>query len=443
MRSEVDRKLSVFAAAEELPDAIAIRDNGSVLTYQQVSELVKREVLDPQKQPLYPLVARPDLATVVKVLALLEKKQPMLLLHPGLTEHEKKLLLDSISSLNAELPANAAVILFTSGTTGLPKPAVLTREALVASAESSRSNLPLSPGDVWQLSISPARIGGFSILTRSLIARSAVALGPKFEPEEFVRRLIIDQVTYSSIVPTMLRMLFDRFPDWRPPKYLRSLLVGGAPTSSALRNMAKRREVPIILTYGMTETASNVVSTPFDERYCVGIGSGKANNGAEIQVVNGHLLVRGPMLMSGYWGREPLKAGEWFDSGDIGEIDEQGYVKVFARRRDMILSGGENVYPAEVEEALEALPGIKEALVLGLPDEKWGAIVTALLVAEDPKHLPTKEEIIRGLRPLLALYKSPRRVAWVDCLPVTTSGKPDRDPKRLSGLNLDVLHYKT
>lgn len=443
MQSEVDRKLSVFAAAEEHPDGIAVRDNGSVLTFRELAELVKKKASDlPEERP-YPLVARPDLSTLLKVLLLLERKQPMLLLHPDLTEHEKKVLLRSVASVKAFLPENAAVILFTSGTTGLPKPAILTREALTASADSSRANIPLGPGDVWQLSISPARIGGFSILTRSLIARSAIALGPKFKPEEYVRRLEVDHITYSSIVPTMLRMLFDRYPEWQPPQSLRSLLVGGAPTSASLRKLAQEKKIPVILTYGMTETASNVVSTPFEERYCIGVGSGKANKNAEIRVENGRLLIRGPMLMYGYWGRDALEPGQWFDSGDIGEIDEEGYVKVFARRKDMILSGGENVYPAEVEEALEKIPGVKEALVLGKSDEKWGAIVTALLVPQDSHHFPTNSEIVESLKPILAAYKSPRRIAWVNSLPKTSSGKPNRDPAVLQGLDLHVLHYKT
>lgn len=189
MSIDLDHKLSVLAAAEEVPDAVAVRSNGDCLTYRELAKKV-RDILPRlgDARP-YPLVARPDLETLIKVFALLERKQPILLLHPGLTEHERNTLLSSVEGLDHHLPEDTAVILFTSGTTGLPKPAILTREALTASAEASRDNIPLSPGDVWQLSISPARIGGFSILTRSLIARSAIALGPKFSPKEYLRRL--------------------------------------------------------------------------------------------------------------------------------------------------------------------------------------------------------------------------------------------------------------
>lgn len=436
------QKLSVFEAAESDPEAAAVIADGRVLTYAALADLVRKVLPALSTERPYALTARPDLETIVKVFALLEKKQPILLLHPGLTEHEKQALLKSLESIKSPLPEGAAVILFTSGTTGLPKPAVLTRSALVASAEASRDNIPLKRGDVWQLSISPARIGGFSILIRSLLARSAIALGPKFSPAEYIKRLERDRITYSSIVPTMLRMVFDYAPDWRPPRGLKAILVGGAPTSSSLKEEAEKKGVPLILTYGMTETASNVVTTPFAQRYKKTEGSGKLNRGVELKTKNSHILIRGPMLMSGYWGRDPLVPGDWFDSGDIGEVDENGFVRIFARRTDVILSGGENVYPVEVEEALETIPGVKEALVLGKADDTWGAIVTALIVPKNPQNPPSSNDIKEGLRPILAQYKSPRRFAYVEMLPKTASGKPDRRPKYLEDLTFQTIHYK-
>ena len=195
------------------------------------------------------------------------------------------------------------------------------------------------------------------------------------------------------------------------------------------------------MTYGMTETASNVVSTPFEMRYSITKGNGKINPGAEIKIVDGRLLIRGPMLLEGYWGRETKDGNGWFDSGDLGHIDEEGYVYVKGRAKDVILSGGDNVYPQEVEEALESIPGIKQALVLGKPDETWGAIVTALLVPEDKGRKPEATDIISGLSNVLATYKSPRLISWVPQLPVNASGKLNRRPKVLEGLTFKVLHY--
>ena len=176
-------------------------------------------------------------------------------------------------------------------------------------------------------------------------------------------------------------------------------------------------------------------------RYSITKGNGKINPGAEIKIVDGRVLIRGPMLLEGYWGRETKDENGWFDSGDLGHIDEEGYVYVKGRAKDVILSGGDNVYPQEVEEALENIPGIKQALVLGKPDETWGAIVTALLVPENEASKPEAKDIVFGLSNVLATYKSPRLISWVRQLPVNASGKLNRRPEVLEGLTFEVLHY--
>lgn len=440
-KEETDKALSISAAASERAEAPAVIDHGKVISYRELLELVRQKDKELDDSVPYHLTASPCLDTIVSVFALLERKQPILLFHPGLTDYEKRVLAESVAHIDQKLPEDAAVILFTSGTTGLPKPAVLTRRALIASAEASRGNIPLNHDDVWLLSISPARIGGFSILTRSLAARSAIALGPRFKVEAYLRTMEEAKITYSSIVPTMLMKVFDEAPDWRPNPRLKALLVGGAPTSAKLKEEAEKKGIPLIMTYGMTETASNVVTTPFSLRFHKTEGSGRINPGVELESRDGHIFVRGDMLMSGYWGRKPLEKGEWFDSGDIGEVGEDGFVRIFARRTDMIISGGENVYPAEVEEALERLPSVKNALVLGKPDETWGSIVTALLVPRDKDQIPKAEDIVKALEPYLAAYKSPRRIAWVEELPKTSAGKPNRNPAYLDGLMLTALHY--
>ena len=143
--------------------------------------------------------------------------------------------------------------------------------------------------------------------------------------------------------------------------------------------------------------------------------------------------------MRGYWGHAPLEKGVWFDTGDIGEIRSDGSVFIYARRTDLIVTGGENVYPLEVELALNSIEGIENSLVLGTPDETWGAIVTALLVA---KNKPiTDKELKEQLKKCLSPFKCPRRIAWVNALPQTSAGKPNRNPKVLEGLTLHTLHY--
>lgn len=143
----------------------------------------------------------------------------------------------------------------------------------------------------------------------------------------------------------MLQMIFDKHPQWRPNSQLKALLVGGAPLSKTLKVQAKEKGIPIILTYGMTETASNVVTTPYAERYEICQGCGKINPGVQLRTDNDRIYVKGPMLMTGYWGKERIDSERWFDTGDIGEIQKDGSVQVFARRTDLILSGEKTFIP--------------------------------------------------------------------------------------------------
>jgi O-succinylbenzoic acid--CoA ligase len=148
--------------------------------------------------------------------------------------------------------------------------------------------------------------------------------------------------------------------------------------------------------------------------------------GAQLRIVDGHIQVRGPMLMHGYLGQPPLDHDAWFDSGDLGELDTEGQLHVHARRTDLIVTGGDNVYPAEVERALESCTGIAAATVLGLPDPIWGQTVVALLVAGE--HPPDPARLAQDIQTRLSPHKRPRRIAWVEQLPLTAAGKPDRSP---------------
>jgi len=180
------------------------------------------------------------------------------------------------------------------------------------------------------------------------------------------------------------------------------------------------------------------VTTPYRERL-EPTATARANALVELKVEEGTLRVRGPMCMTGYWGKTPLQANAWFDTDDLAEIDKEGGVHIASRRNDIIVTGGENVDPFEVENALTQIVGIREALVLGLPDETWGAIVTALLVASKD---PVDEAYLTAeIRKRLSSFKCPRRIAWISTLPLTAAGKPNRHPSVLEGLSLSTLHY--
>lgn len=437
----VNTAFSIEDAARECPDGVALTDFGKNYTYGKLNALVHERragLYRPAKGRPYILVGDNRLDVFVTLYALLEERIPFLLLHPTLTEHEKEALLKHIHAIDAPIPDGVAAVLMTSGTTGTPKPAMLTRSALAASAWSSAQNIALTKHDAWLMSLSVSRIGGLSILTRSLAARSRVVLFPHFCAREFICALKENAVTLASIVPTMLTKLLKECPDFKPEKSLRVILLGGSFASRTLLDDARGRGIPIVTTYGMTETASNVATSAYTDRLTLG-AKARANTFAELSVQNGTLHVRGPMRMAGYWGHPLLREDAWFDTGDIASLDKDGSLTVYARRTDLIVTGGENVYPAEVENILTRITGIREALVLGLPDKTWGAVVTALLVAQS-EPLPEKN-LKEALVGKLAPYKRPRRIAWVKHLPVNSAGKLNRNPDALTGLILSTLHY--
>jgi O-succinylbenzoic acid--CoA ligase len=281
------------------------------------------------------------------------------------------------------------------------------------------------PDDCWLLAMPIARVGGLSILTRCLIARKAVALAPSFDAALVPQWIDQWRVTLASMVPTMLALVLERHPDWRPPPFLRCIQVGGAEAPPRLLKEAAQRKVPIVITYGCTETCSQVVVTPYALRYNPApCGAGKPLAGADVRLVDGHIQVRGPMRMAGYLGGASLDPEAWFDTGDVGQFDPAGCLHVRARRADLIVTGGENVYPAEVERVLEACHGIRAAAVFGVPDETWGQVVAAAFVADGTP--PTDDQINAFLEHHLATHKRPRRIAFVERLPQTAAGKLDR-----------------
>ncbi len=275
-------------------------------------------------------------------------------------------------------------------------------------------------------------VGGLSILTRCLAARRAVILEPRFDPDAVLAAIVAKRATLLSVVPTMLKALLER-DDRSVLAGLRAVLSGGAATPWALLEECGRRGVPALTTYGLTEACSQAASQAPRSPYVPERGSGRALPGVELRVEDGgRIHLRGPTLMSGYFrgeGRAPDTSAftdGWLDTGDLGELDAAGNLQVHARRTDLIVTGGENVYPLEIEQCLEALPGVKRALVFGVPDARWGQIVAAAIEIEIETATDAaldEAAIAAAITSRLAAHKRPRLIAVVPTLAVTGSGK--------------------
>lgn len=421
--------LSIFAAARDAAAAPGLLLNGAPLTFAELAALTERRVvalgLDSAHRSPYPLVATNTLDTLVTLYALLETRVPALLIHPKLTSAEQGAQIELARQMGGAPHADAAVILHTSGTTGLPRAAVLTRSALVASAAASASNLGWQDRDCWLLCLPIARVGGLSIVTRCLAARRPLALAARFAADRLPAWIDAWHSTLVSLVPTMLSQVLDAHRQWTAPAHLRAILLGGSAATERLLQRASDRRLPIVVAYGLTETASQVVATPYAGRFApASRGVGTPLPGIDVRVRDGRIEVRGRMLMAGYWGESALESGAWFDTGDLGAIDQRGCLWIHARRTDLIITGGENVYPAEVERVLECIPGIIAAGVFGVPSETWGQTVAAALVAEASP--PCDRMLIDHVATRLADYKHPRHVCFVPGLPMTPAGKIDR-----------------
>jgi O-succinylbenzoic acid--CoA ligase len=437
-----DAPLSIFAAAAQAPDAIGLRSEDGDSTFAELARRTEQRLHEPDVRPgsaaPFVLDGTSTVDTVVTLYALLEQRRPVLLLHPKLAAVERTAAVEAVRRGADTLAADAAVIALTSGTTGQPRAAVLNRAALVASAAASSANLGWSDDDCWLLAMPIARVGGLSILTRCLIARRTVALVRAFDATQLPQWIARHHVTLASLVPTMLARVLDAHPHWQPPHHLRAVLIGGAAAPARLLERAAQRRLPIVITYGCTETCSQVVATPYQHRYdAARCGAGRPLAGVQLCVVDGRIEVRGPMRMAGYAGEPPLDPQAWFDTGDRGEFDADGFLHVHGRSGEVIITGGDNVHPAEVEQALEAFPGIAAAGVYGMPDETWGQVVTAALVTDGSRL--DEEALAAFLNERLSPHKRPRRIAVVSSLPQTSAGKLDRAALASAPARLRVL----
>ena len=310
-----------------------------------------------------------------------------------------------------------ALIIHTSGTSSEPRPVELTYGNLLWSALGSAVALGLDARERWLCALPLSHVGGLSILIRSAIYASTAVVHERFEADRVLHSLEREDVTLVSLVATTLARLLDA--GLKDPPKLRCALTGGGPVPAALVERARRAGVPVSLTYGLTESCSQVTTTPVAQISAAGPGAGPALFCTTVRLApDDEILVRGPTVSPG-----ARAADGWLHTGDLGSLDERACLHVTGRKADTIVSGGENVAPAEVEAVLEAHPGVLEAAVLGVPDPQWGEAVIAIVVPR-AGHRPAEGELREHCALSLAPYKVPKAITVRDePLPRTRSGK--------------------
>jgi len=337
-------------------------------------------------------------------------------------------------------PARALALVYTSETTGSPKGALLSQRNLFWSAIGSAMHLGVVPEDRWLVCMPLFHVGGFSILLRSALYGSGAILHEGFDPDAVNRALDEDGVTLVSWVPTMLERVLAVRGERRAPRSLRCVLLGGGPAPRELLDRARSQGFPIAATYGLTEASSQVATQLPTLAESAGVSGLRPLFGTELNTVDedgksvrgrpGEILVRGPTVMDGYWNRAEQTAqalrGGWLHTGDIGVLDSTGALEVLDRRCDLIISGGENIYPTEIEMVLLQHPAVIEAAVAGRADADYGRQPIAWLVAAPGRRLDPAE-IQRFCVDRLAGYKIPVAFTIVDALPRNSMGKLIRE----------------
>ena len=335
-----------------------------------------------------------------------------------------------------DLAADFAIV-YTSGTSGKPKGVVLTFASIFHSANASAYRIGTMPDDRWLCVMPLYHVGGLSIIVRAALYGIAVDLHARFDVDVVNYALSSKAITLVSMVPTMLQRLIEApgRPAWSPK--LRMILLGGAAASDHLLEQCMKLDIPVATTYGLSEAASQVATAlPDDVRRKPG-SVGKPLMFNTVRIVDeagqdrlpgeyGEILVSGPTIMRAYHEDDAASAralsGAYLHTGDIGYLDEDGDLWLVQRRSDLIVSGGENVYPAEVEGVIRQHPAVREVAVVGLPSIEWGQQVAAAVVLHDDFEI-SAEALLEFCRRKLAGYKQPRVLRFVSELPMTASGK--------------------
>ena len=323
-----------------------------------------------------------------------------------------------------------AVIMNTSATTGQFKSVPLRWGQIRAHVQASKEVLGKTEQDNWLMVLPLFHVSGLSILLRSLYNGTAVTILPKYDKAQVLKLIESENINMMSLVPTILTQLEPSIIHHN----LRVILLGGEFIPMALIDACEKKSLPIYKTYGMTETFSQSVTFSVLDYPHKRDSVGKPLPGMQVRIDKpdadgvGEIHLTGPMVMTGYIDKEPIDGD--LNTDDIGYVDEDGFVYILNRRKDLIISGGENIYPKELEDLVYTLPSVKECAIVPVPDPKWGQ-VPALFVAFHDGESMTADEIVSFMTKSLAKYKVPKYVKILPALPRNGTGKIVRNELRL------------
>ena len=323
-----------------------------------------------------------------------------------------------------------AVIMNTSATTGQFKSVPLRWGQIRAHVQASREVLGKTEQDNWLMVLPLFHVSGLSILLRSLYNGTAVTILPKYDEAQVLKLIESEDINMMSLVPTILTQLEPKITHHK----LRVILLGGEFIPMALIDACEKKSLPIYKTYGMTETFSQSVTFSVLDYPHKRDSVGKPLPGMQVRIDKpdadgvGEIHLTGPMVMTGYIDKEPIDGD--LNTDDIGYVDEDGFVYILNRRKDLIISGGENIYPKELEDLVYTLSSVKECAVVPVPDPKWGQ-VPALFVAFHDGESMTADAILSFMTKSLAKYKVPKYVKILSALPRNGTGKIVRNELRL------------
>lgn len=424
--------------AQSCPDRVALIADGESMTFAELEDEAahaarRLAAWGVRRGATVAMNMGPGREKVILIHALMKTGAVLLPLSPGLSQPERKRALDScgvtvdlddpgkLTQTEADLPllgehdmADPHCRILTSGSSGMPHAVSLSYGNHLFSAMGSAFNIGVDPSDRWLCSLPMSHISGLSIVMRSVIYGTAMVLNDRFDAAAVEAAVEEQGVTVISLVSTMLLRLLEKGVDLSAP---RAILVGGGPVPRSVIDRALDKGAKVIQTYGLTETCSQVTTLEVKEARRKAGSVGRPLLTSHLRIQSGEILVQGPTVSA-----SALDADGWLHTGDLGRIDEDGFLFVEGRADEMIITGGENVIPIEVEDVLMQHPGVLEAAVVGRPDPEWQQAVTAVIVSR-PGETVSLEDIRRHCEGKLASYKIPKALETVAELPKTASGK--------------------